>query len=104
VLARKGCSPASGTAGGARARQARGARRLLATRQGVLQGVLTEQQAAVLANTALAPAHRCSPSAVPPLGHRKCCLCWGTGELHAPPPTSTPMSSSATMSPHSSKQ
>jgi hypothetical protein len=47
---------------------------------------------------------QCSPSALPLLGHQQRCLRWGTGELHAPPPTSTPTSSSIMMSLHSSKQ
>jgi hypothetical protein len=51
---------------------------------------------------------RCSPSAAL-MASRRCslsaqCLHWGMVELHAPSPTSTPVSSSVTMSLHSSKQ
>jgi hypothetical protein len=55
-------------------------------------------------NAALAASRRCSPSAVPPLGYRRHCLRWGTGELHVSSPTFTPISSSAMMSLHLSKQ
>jgi hypothetical protein len=81
MLASQGCArrlPTAGVAGGAYARQARGAHRLLATRQGCCKGCspsralcLSVAPHAVLASTALAASHRCSPSAVPPLGHQR---------------------------------
>jgi len=77
------------------ASQARGVRRLLAARQGCCRGCSPSRPSCspVAPRAGARPtllswlSRRCLPSAVPPLGHWRRCLRWGTGKLHALPPT-----------------